>query len=329
MIGRRGIILDLYDLHEAWPDLLHEAGINVLGIHNWSGSNQFSEKIDEIAAYVHSPEGSQWMNRLQRLGIEVEYELHAMSWLLPRDLYGRYPEWFRMDEHGTRTPSANFCPSHEDALEMIRGNAVRLARLLPPTTERYYMWQDDNQPWCKCERCRSYSDSDQTLMVNNAIAEAIRTVRSDAKLSHLAYMHTLESPPQQVTPAEGIFLEIAGPIIHRHEHPNYADGSPEELSRLRDDRKFVKALERNLQVFGAEDAQALDYWLDASFFSKWKKPARELIFNEEQTADDIQFYRDMNIGSISSFGVFLDREYFSRYGHPPVVAYGDILGRTK
>lgn len=319
MIDRKGIVLDLDDLHEGWPDLLERAGINVLGIHNWIAENRFDEKIDTLIAYVQSVEGRKMLADLQRRGIEVEYELHAMSWLLPREWFRRYPQWFRMDEHGERTPADNMCPSNEEALDIVRFNSEKLARMLPPTTERYYFWQDDNKPWCLCERCRSYSASDQTLLVMNAVLEAIRKVRPDAKLSYLAYTFTLDTPPEQVKPAEGIFLEIAGPIIHRT-----IDQRARGMA-MREDARFMQALERNLQVFGARDAQVLDYWLDASFFSQWKKPAEKLAFDAVSVAEDIAFYQECGLRSITTFGVFLDRSYFDRYGEPPVIAYADLL----
>jgi len=317
MVERKGIVLDLYDLHDEWPDLLQRAGVNVLGIHNWSMDNRFSEKIDEIIAYFRSAEGAGMLEALKKRGIEVEFELHAMSWLLPREWFSRFPEWFRMDEHGNRTQLDNMCPSNEEALEVIGRNAAKLAVLLPPTTNRYYMWQDDNRPWCMCDKCRALSASDQTLIVNNAILEAVRTVRSDAMLSHLAYTSTLETPPVLVKPKAGIFLEMAGPIIHR--------AKEQRSVRLRDDEKFCQALARNLQVFDVREAQVLEYWLDISLFSGWKKPVPKLEFDAARAADDIAYYKELGFRSITTFGVFLDRDYFGKFGEPPVVEYASLL----
>ncbi|MFD0715683.1 DUF4838 domain-containing protein [Paenibacillus sp. GCM10027626] len=319
MIERRGIILDLDDLHEGWPDLLERSGINVLGIHNWIPDNRFDEKIDALIAHARSAEGGRVLESLRQRGIDVEYELHAMSWLLPREWFRRYPAWFRMDENGERTPADNMCPSNEEAMEVVRLNSAKLVRMLPSTTNRYYLWQDDNKPWCLCDRCRQYSASDQTLLVMNAILEAIRSVHADAKLAYLAYAFTLDTPPEKVKPAEGIFLEMAGPIIHR---------TPEQREHgmaMHDDERFKQALERNLGVFGSQDAQVLDYWLDASLFSGWRKPAEMLAFDATAAAGDIAFYREKGFRSITTFGVFLDRGYFERYGEPPVADYAALL----
>lgn len=213
-----------------------------------------------------------------------------------------------MDENGERTPEDNFCPSNQEALAVIQENSVKLANLLPPSSDRFYFWQDDNTPWCKCGSCREFSSSDQTLLVNNAILAALRSVRGDAKLAYLAYTHTLEEPPVRVKPLEGTFLEIAGPIIHKMERA-----------------RFEAALDRNLACFGVEHAQVLEYWLDVSFFNGWQRPAQRLEWDAAQVKRDIDFYRSKGFKSVTSFGVFLDRGYFMEYGEPPVVEYGKLL----
>lgn len=317
MTDRRGIVIDLDDLHDGWPDLMSKANLNVLGIHNWNPEHLISAKIDTLIRYFESAEGAKTVDRLDKLNIGLEFELHAMSWLLPREHFNAFPNWFRMDEDGERTAKDNFCPSNAEALEVVRTNAVTLARRLKPSTNRYYMWQDDNKPWCNCEECRSYSMSEQNLLVMNAILEALQTVDREAELSYLAYMATLESPPEKVKPRDGIFLEITGPGIHQMDQAN--------PQGIHNDGKFQLALARNLQVFGAARTQVLEYWLDASLQSRWKKPVKKLLFDEKTASKDIEYYNSQGIGSITSFGVFLDERYFREYGEPPVEAYGRLL----
>ncbi|MCQ6557153.1 DUF4838 domain-containing protein [Paenibacillus mendelii] len=320
MADRRGIVLDLDDLHEGWPDLLHKANINVLGLHNWSQEHESSQKIDAIIDYFQSAEGVRMAERLRTLNIGLEFELHAMSWLLPREHYPSHPEWFRMDDSGERRQYDNLCPSNEEAMEVVRSNAAILAQKLKPTTDRYYMWQDDNKPWCRCERCRPYSTSDQNLLVMNAIQASIQTIDQYAKLSYLAYTTTLDSPPEKIKPRKGVFLEVTGPGIHQMNNTR-----PSGIH----DEKFQQSLERNLQVFGVEHAQVLEYWLDSSLQSGWKKPVSRLRFDEAAAAYDIGFYESKGISSITTFGVFLDEVYFQTYGAPPIEAYGRLLGGNR
>jgi hypothetical protein len=70
-----------------------------------------------------------------------------MKELLPRSLFEKNPELFRMNDKGERSPDSNCCVHSERALEIIAENAVTIAKDLQPTTGRYFYWGDDGQPW--------------------------------------------------------------------------------------------------------------------------------------------------------------------------------------
>ena len=59
-------------------------------------------------------------------GILIEYEIHAVSYLLPRELFGSHPEYFRADESGIRHQQSNFCVSNDEAMEIVVNNAEKL-----------------------------------------------------------------------------------------------------------------------------------------------------------------------------------------------------------
>jgi len=307
MLERRGIVLTPADLHEHWPAWLQQAGLNVLGLHG---------NIDEIIRFVQSAAGRSFLAQLEQAGIAVEYEIHALSYLLPRAEFGRHPQWFRADEQGERTPDVNLCPSSVEALAVAAENAARLARVLAPTTNRYYLWADDAPSWCQCRRCRELGPADQNLLVMNALLAGVQQADSRAVLACLAYDNTLD-PPQQVSPAPALFLEFA-PIRRRYDRPLAAADVPEN-------RAHLAQLERLLAFFGAERAQVLEYWLDASRFSHWRRPAVQVPFNRAVLTADAQLYRQLGIRSITTFGVYLDAEYLARYGVPPVADYGTVL----
>ena len=69
----------------------------------------------------------------------------------------------------------------------------------------------------------------------------------------------------------------------------------------------------------------LEYWLDASMFSEWRRPARRVPFQPELLAADLEFYARLGFRSVTSFGVFLDAYYFATHGTPPVADYGHAL----
>jgi len=307
----RGIVLVPDDLTLAdWPERAGAAGLTTIALHH-------GLRPSIVAAFVRSAGGQAFLDRCRALGLQVEYELHAMAELLPRELFARDPALFRMDERGARVADANLCVHSETALGIAAENAVRIDAELRPTTHRRFLWGDDGAPWCLCPRCASLSASDQALVVENRLVAALRRVDPAAALAHLAYANTLE-PPRQVRPAEGIFLEFA-PIDVRVQRP---------LTRLADpaDVEALGRLDANLSLFPRETAQALDYWLDASLQSGWRRPARELRFDEEAFADDLETYASRGVRHVASFAVYVDADYVARFGFPPAVRrYGDRL----
>src|SRR5207244_3077808 len=139
-----------------------------------------------VVDFIESPAGRDFLAKCARLGVQVEYELHAMRELLPRALFATEPALFRMNDQGERTPDANLCVHSPRALEVVASNALRLARQLRPTTGRYFFWGDDGRPWCRCPQCREFSDSDQALLLNNHLMAALRKFAPRAQLAHFA-----------------------------------------------------------------------------------------------------------------------------------------------
>ncbi|HEY5912302.1 MAG TPA: DUF4838 domain-containing protein, partial [Verrucomicrobiae bacterium] len=236
-------------------------------------------------------------------------------------LFAQQPELFRMNEQGARIADANLCVHSERALELVATNALRLARRLPPTTSRYFFWGDDGQPWCRCPRCREFSDSDQALILENHLVRALRTLDPGARLAHLAYANTI-APPSRVKPAPGVFLEFA-PIHRRYDAP-YAQQTG---AKAKDTLVLLRA---NLQVFPPETAQVLEYWLDVSRFSQWKRPAVNLPWHRDVLAADARTYAQLGVHHLTTFAVWIDADYLRRFGEPVgVQEYGDLLRSSR
>jgi hypothetical protein len=204
---------------------------------------------------------------------------------------------------------------------VIGEQAAALAGQLTPTTHRYFLWADDGRPWCQCPQCRELSPSDQNLTAMIAILRGLRTADSQAALAALAYHDTLD-PPTQVKPVEGLFLEYA-PISRSWQVP-LNDPSSEV------NQEHVERLRRTIESFGARESQVLEYWLDASRHSSWQRPAVKLPVTPEVMAADAEFYHSLGFEHATTFGCYLDAEYFERFGMPPVREYGRALrsGRT-
>lgn len=310
----RGVVVVVPDLETLdWPRLAAAAGLTTIGTH---------VTPSQVSAFLESAKGRYFLDQCADLGIEVEHELHAMGELLPRELFKKDPSMFRMNDRGERTPDANFCPHSTAALEVICEKGVSFTRVLRATTGRCFYWIDDGQPMCRCPKCRGLSDSDQALLMENRLVEAIQEVHPGATLAHLAYAKTLQ-PPTQVKPDPRVFLEFA-PIHRLHDKPlaqrDAFYGPPETgLSH----GQVLDALDANLEVFPAATAQALEYWLDVSRFSGWKREKTvKLPWHESVFRSDLNEYAKRGIRHVTSFAAWIDGEYVRRFGEPPLEAYG-------
>jgi Domain of unknown function (DUF4838) len=303
-VETRGIVLVPEDLSLAdWPERAKNAGLTTIGIHHQNSPQA-------VIRWIKADAGRRFLEQCRKLDLAVEYELHAMRELLPRMLFARNPEFFRMDEKGERRPDSNCCVHSDRALEIIAENAVAIAETLHPTTGRYFYWGDDGQPWCQCPKCGELSPSEQAVVIENRICTALRKRDPKAGVAHLAYLNTLP-PPNKITPDDGIFLEYA-PINRRYDIPY-------DQQREAKQGDGLDAFDANLKVFPKETAQVLEYWLDVSRFSRWKRPAVKLPWNKEVFLADVATYRQRGIRHITNFGVWIDADYEKRFGAPDFI----------
>lgn len=313
----RGAVLVVKDMQTLdWPTLAKEAGLTTLATHI---------KPSEIAAFVRTEAGEKFLTGCRRHGLEVEHELHALADLLPRGLFDQDQTMFRMGDDGQRLRDYNLCVHSAAALEVVAENAMDYTRRLRSTTGRYFYWIDDGIPMCRCPKCRGYTDSDQALIYANAVWRAIRKVDPRARLAHLAYSNTLMAP-KQVKPEPGVFLEFA-PIERRFDAP-LSHGQARCRSRDLTHAEMLEALDANLEWFGREGAQVLEYWLDASLFAGWKRDQIvEIPWNDAVYRDDLATYARRGIRHVRTFAAWVDGDYARRWSTAPVRAYGAGLRR--
>jgi hypothetical protein len=281
-----------------WPERAARAGLNTIALHHPSSPRALLEFVREDA-------GQDFLARCRNNKIQIEFDFHAMRDLVPRDRFAADPSLFRMNEDGQRTPDRNFCAHSKAAMTIAAENALAFARAFPTTTGRYYYWSDGCASWCRCPDCRGFSDSEQPLLVANAIARALRAEIPGALVAHLA-CHASMPAPRQVKPEPGVFLQFAPPR-RRYDIPYSEQTRPEQVDSL-------WFLDRNLEVFPAETAQALEYWLDVSLFSRGRK--EPLPWNGDRVRADLAAYRTRGIRQFKSFVNDLDAEYVRRNGAP-------------
>ena len=279
-----------------WEKRIDLGGISTIGLHAATSN----DPIDTLEAFVRSPEGREFLSMCSRKGVDVEYELHAIDYLLPRELFGPHPEYFRVDADGCRNPSYNMCFSSPEAVEAMRPRLEELLEWVKPTTHRYYFWADDKQNmFCRCPDCAALTPSEQILLYENRLLSMLREYDPEATLAHLAYQQTLDAP-LSLRAADGIFLEYA-PIKRDYALP---------LSEAQ-----TKALRENLMAFPGHTQHILEYWLDESMACRWKKDRLvPLQMKREHYTRDIASYRALGAADFSCFATWLSGSYHALYG---------------
>lgn len=317
MIYNRGLVIYPEEISSFWNGLILKSRLNLLGIHPAGGLTD-GKAVDDAIAHLKTMQVQLLLHELITRGIAIEYEMHALSWLLPRELFSTYPDWFRMNEKQERINDFNFCTCNKDALAYISERSAVLAQIFTPTTNRYHFWLDDvADSKCHCRECASLSASDCALTAYNAILKGIKTINPYAGQCYLAYHDTL-NVPKRVEPEPGIFLEYA-PMDRDLNRP-IADNMSEKNSGQ------IKPLDDLLYLFGTKNAKALDYWMDNSYPSGWKKPMKSFTLEKEIVKKDIDYYLNKGFETVTSFACYLGEEYYQLYHKlPDITSYCDAF----
>ncbi len=316
---RRGIVLYPSDVQTVgarqWVEFMKTAGINLLGIH----ADTVFESLPTLQKFIQSPEGITLLAECNNAHIEVEYELHILQSLLPRELFTEHPEYFPMDKDGQRKQQFNMCFTCDEAYNAIEAQIHELTRWLNPTTHRYLFWTDDVAGgFCHCDNCQKYTPSEQALLYENRVLGMLRKIDPEATVAHLAYSETLPAPVR-VQPLPGIFMEYAP----------FGRDYTEALSP-----KHTESLRANLAVFPPETVHILEYWLDGSMASGWNKEAlKQLSWDRDYCQRDIAMYQQLGAKSITTFAAWLNEDYIRQFGRPHLRKvlneYGVILRTDK
>ncbi len=309
MIRHKGVVVHPDEITQTWKNVILGSDIDFIGVHPVGGEGSHT-RVRDIAENGLPGECADNARELVKHGVGLEYELHVMSLLLPRSLFAEHPEYFRLDENGNRNADYNCCASDADALEIISRNACELAKKLPSTTHRYCFWLDDvRDKCCHCPECSRLSVSDQALAVYNAVQRGIRRADSLGRQSYLAYCGAVELP-EHVTPEEGVYLEYA-PFDRDFRKPM---SDPANAASARSARELAA-------FFGADESKVLEYWLDNSMFSGWKKPPKRLDVDPELIKRDLEFYDSLGYGAVTTFACYLGADYEELWGAPDLGGY--------
>jgi hypothetical protein len=164
------------------------------------------------------------------LGLEIQLGGHGLSSLLPRRLFRREPDLFRM-AGGERSKDRNFCASNPRSLEIVADNFTAFVRAHPEVSV-FHFWPDDlpGGGWCSCPACSSLSPADQSLAAARALAKVLERERPGARLSFLAYHDTEDS-------LEGKVAKVGVAKVGTKSEATEADPLPPNLELLWAPRK--------------------------------------------------------------------------------------------
>lgn len=313
------LIIHPDELSRTWIDRLSDAGIKTIGIHPCGGKTAY-QSLENLVEQCKTQEYRDLIDYAKSRGLEIEYEIHAMEYLLKRDLFDAHPEYFRMNRNGDRTNDSNFCVSNAEALELVAKTAAQLAKSLYGSSQNFYFWLGDGDDLrCHCPLCEGIPASDQQMLVLNRMLSEIQKDLPQAKMAYLAYKDSIV-PPAQVRPMDGIFLEYAP-------FEKYTAKGEDAAQRIQKEREMLIPL---MHFFDREPQKVLEYWYDNSLFSNWKKPPKKFVLNDDGMRSDIDEYQKMGFRAISSFACFLGADYEELHGDVDVLPFADaVLNREE
>lgn len=119
---KKGIIILNKDFSREWLPILKESGINTIGFHSLYQFGGMEGHLD----WLLNEDTQKLIAEFEANGFEIEHQLHAVDWLLPRSFFKLHPEWFRVNDKGERVNDWNLCVSNREALSFLETSAYKL-----------------------------------------------------------------------------------------------------------------------------------------------------------------------------------------------------------
>lgn len=292
----KGLLNAVYDLAERWgflflmpgadgewaPDIT--AGRPMIKAGDWSCNPRFEHRgvFGGVGTAPYTDE--EWLRFYAKLrfnaqacipdkglaiaaevGLRVEQGGHGMAELLPRDLFEKRPELFRLfqpeDFGGKRMSDSNFCGAHPEVRRIVKENFSRKVRAL--TAQGVYAlhaWADDlpGNGWCMCPKCRALPAPDQAMLAMRMQAEAIAEAEAPMRVPVIAYHDTMYPGRILSAPREGFLL-----FAPRERCYGHALDDP-DCPR---NRWYFQGLVAWMEKFaGIGDAHTFEYYFDQCLF---------------------------------------------------------------
>jgi hypothetical protein len=82
----KGLLVHPDELGDRWLNRLRGSAIKIVGLHP-VGGKKAHESLEALYDAVSRGAFTESFKKLKQMGMDLEYEVHAMSWLLPRTLF--------------------------------------------------------------------------------------------------------------------------------------------------------------------------------------------------------------------------------------------------
>ncbi len=122
--------------------------------------------------------------------------------LVPDSLFSEHPEYFALQEDGTRSTD-HVCLSHPDVLDITIASVREKIEANTTGAKYVHIGQKDNQNYCHCDNCEALyerygSICAPTLIFTNNLADALDEDYPDFMFTFYAYLET-ERPPEDLS----------------------------------------------------------------------------------------------------------------------------------
>ncbi len=141
---------------------------------------------------------------------------HSLYRLLPVEQFGKdHPEYFalvdgkRVLEIGGGGPEV--CVTNPEVIEIVAQNVIKELDQ-NPGQKNISVSQNDNDAYCRCERCEEINRREGTPMGShlafvNAVAERVEKKYPDVKIGTLAYWYTRKAP-KTIKPRKNVQIQL-------------------------------------------------------------------------------------------------------------------------
>lgn len=235
------------------------------------------------------------MSLCKELGLRCEVGGHGLQSFLPRSLFEKEPELFRMfqpeDFGGKRMKDSNFCVTNIKTRQIVQEN---FRKHLETVRGAYaiHAWADDLPAggWCLCPSCRALPPTDQAMLAMRHLAEVAGKTAEKPRIPVIAYHDTMRPGHQIEAPKEGFLLYAPRERCYGHA----LDDPSCERNRF-----YMNALKEWGKKFkGIDDAHTFEYYFDQILFRGIYPFLPRIIFDDMKVyeSNDITCHMSLQVG---------------------------------